>query len=157
MHKTTRLTTGALALTVSALLAVGAAGCGDSDDGDGNQQAGGSEQAQARAAVEGLYAAIADGDAEAVCDSLTDAGQKQVAGGGLGGKSASCADAFQKFLDAAERQGGLDLTLKAKVRKVTVKGDRGTATVSFGGNRTGAVPLAKQDGEWRIEQAGGTP
>lgn len=149
------------ALSVSILLALSLAACGGDDAGStstGTQAtapaSGGSERERARAAVESLYSAIRDGDAEEVCDSLTEAGQRQVAAGGLGGKSDSCADAFQKFLDAAERQGGLNLTLKAKVEKVRVDGDKAVATVSFGGpGRTGPVPLVKQGGEWKVDQA----
>jgi hypothetical protein len=151
-----------IALSASVLLALGVPACGEDNDnsdepGSTSTQAavGGSEREQARAAVENLYSAIRDGDAQQVCDSLTTAGQKQVAAGGLGGKSDTCADAFQKFLDAAERQGGLNLTLKAKVEKVRIDGDKAVATVSFGGpGRTGPVPLVRQGGEWKVDQAG---
>jgi ketosteroid isomerase-like protein len=145
-------------LAVSAatlLLAFGAAACGGSDDG-GNSD--GSDSQQARATVENLYAAIADGDAEKVCEQLNEDAQKQLAAGGLGSKSGSCTDSFQKFLDQAEEAGGLDLTLKAKVKSVKVTGDTAVAKVSFGGGgRDGEIPLEKVDGEWKLQAAGATP
>lgn len=145
----------AAALATAATLALGAAACGGSDDDGGG---GGSDEQQARATVERLYAAIADGDAERVCAELNEKAQKQLEQGGLGGKSKSCVDSFQLFLDEAERAGGLDLTLKAKVRSVKVTGDAAVAKVSFGGGgRNGEIPLEKVDGEWKLEAAGATP
>ncbi len=144
----------AIALAAAATLALGAAACGGSDD----DSSGGSDQEQARATVENLYAAIADGDAEKVCDQMNEAAQKQMAAGGLGTKSKSCAEAFQKFLDQAEKAGGLDLTLKAKVKSVKVTGDTAVATVNFGSKgRNGEIPLEKVDGEWKLEAAGASP
>ena len=135
-------------------LGLGAAACGGSDDDGG----GASDEQQARATVERLYAAIADGDAERVCAQLNEKAQRQLEQGGLGGRSGSCVDSFQQFLDEAEKAGGLDLTLKAKVRSVEVTGDTGVAKVSFGGGgRIGEIPLEKVDGEWKLEAAGATP
>jgi hypothetical protein len=144
------------AVAAAASLALGAAACGGSSDDDG--ASGGSDREQARATVESLYAAIADGDAEKVCDQLNDAAQKQLSAGGLGAKSDSCADSFQAFLDEADKAGGLDLTLKAKVESVKVTGDKAVAKVSFGAKgRNGEVPLEKVDGVWKLEAAGATP
>lgn len=145
-----------IALATAAALVLGAAACGGSDGDDGTAGGGGDEQ-QARASVEALYAAIADGDAGQVCEQLNEAAQKQLAQGGLGSKSASCRDSFQKFLDQAEEAGGLDLTLKAKVKSVKVTGDKAVAKVTFGKGRSGDVPLEKVDGEWKLEAAGATP
>ncbi|HYI81104.1 MAG TPA: hypothetical protein VEW67_09615 [Thermoleophilaceae bacterium] len=146
----------AVALATTAALALGAAACGGSDD-DGSSP-GDSDREQARATVENLYAAIRDGDAEKVCEQMNDAAQKQLAAGGLGAKSKSCAEAFQKFLDEAEKAGGLNLTLKAKVESVKVTGDTAVAKVSFGGKgRNGEIPLQKVDGEWKLEAAGASP
>jgi Domain of unknown function (DUF4878) len=143
------------ALAAAATLALGAAACGGSDDDGGASGASGaSDQQQARATVETLYAAIADGDAEKACEQLNEAAQKQLEEGGLGGKSDSCAASFQKFLDQAEKAGGLNLTLKAKVKSVKVTGDKGVAKVTFGGAREGEIPLVKVDGEWKLEAAG---
>jgi len=145
----------ATAFAVAATLALGAAACGGSDN---DAPSGGSDQEQARATVETLYAAIADGDAEKVCEQMNEAAQKQMAAGGLGTKSKSCPEAFQKFLDQAEKAGGLNLTLKAKVKSVKVTGDTAVAKVSFGGKgRNGEIPLEKVDGEWKLEAAGASP
>lgn len=143
----------AVALATAATLALGAAACGDDDGGSS-----GSDREQARATVERLYAAIVDGDAERVCEQLNENAQKQLAAGGLGTESGSCADSFQKFLDEAEKAGGLDLTLKAKVERVEVTGDTAVATVRFGPDgQEGEIPLQKVDGEWKLEAAGATP
>jgi hypothetical protein len=144
----------AAALAAAATLALGAAACGGSDDDGG----GGSDQEQARATVERLYDAIAEGDAKGVCAELNEKAQRQLEQGGLGGKSGSCVESFQLFLDEAEKAGGLDLTLKAEVESVKVTGDTAVAKVSFGGGgRNGDIPLEKVDGEWKLEAAGATP
>ena len=141
-------------LATTLVVAFGATACGDSDDDGG----GGSDEQQARATVERLYAAIADGDAKGVCAQLNEKAQRQLEQGGLGGKSDSCVDSFQQFLDEAEKAGGLDLTLKAKVKSVEVTGDTAVAKVSFGGGgRNGEIPLEKVDGEWKLEAAGASP
>lgn len=141
------------ALATALALALVATACGSDDDGNGA-----SEEQQARATVERLYAAIADGDAEQVCAQLNESAQRQLEAGGLGGKGGSCVESFQKFLDEAEKAGGLDLTLKAKVRSVKVTGDSAVAKVSFGGRGPkGEIPLEKVDGEWKLEAAGATP
>lgn len=146
------------AVAVAAALALGGAACGDSDDGGGGgSNSGAGDEQRARATVDALYAAIADGDAERVCDQLGDAAQKQIAAGGLGGKSGSCAESFQKFLDQAEKGGGLNLTLEAKVKSIEVTGDKAVAKVNFGKDRNGEIPLTKTDGEWKLEAAGASP
>ncbi len=144
------------ALAAAAALALSAGACGGSDD-DAAGGDGGSDRQQARAAVEALYGALADSDAAAACEQLGEAAQKQLEAGGLGSKGKSCEESFQGFLDAAEKQGGLNLTLKAKVRRVEVNGDRAVAKVSFGKGRNGDVPLLKEDGEWKLEAAGAAP
>lgn len=156
MRSRSALQLRAAALATAATLALGVVACGGGDDDSSNS--GGSDQEQARATVEELYAAIGDGDADRVCEQLNEAAQKQLAAGGLGSKSESCASAFQKFLDEAEKAGGLNLTLKAKVKSVEVTGDTAVAKVSFGGKgRNGEIPLEKVDGEWKLEAAGATP
>lgn len=147
----------AAALATAATLALGAAACGGSDD-DGGNDSGGSDQQQARATVERLYEAIGDNDAGGVCEQLNERAKEQLAAGGLGEESKSCEESFQAFLDEAEKQGGLNLTLKAEVKSVKVTGDTAVAKVSFGGDgRNGEIPLQKIDGEWKLEAAGAAP
>lgn len=147
----------AAALATAATLALGAAACGGSDD-DGASKPSGSDEQQARATVEALYAAIADNDAAGVCEQLNERAQEQLAAGGLGKESQSCEESFQAFLDEAEKKGGLNLTLKAKVKSVKVTGDTAVAKVSFGGKgRVGDIPLEKVDGVWKLEAAGAAP
>lgn len=159
MRTRSRFQLRAGALVSAAILALGVAACGGSDDGDGGgSSGGGSDEQQARATVESLYAAIADNDAEKVCEQLNEAAQKQLAAGGLGKESGTCAKSFQAFLDQAEQKGGLNLTLKAKVKSVKVTGDTAVAKVNFGAKgRTGEIPLEKVDGEWKLEAAGAAP
>jgi ketosteroid isomerase-like protein len=135
-----------------------AVGCGSDDGSAGNDTAtatAGDDRQQARATVERLYAAIADGDAEGVCAELNERAQQQIAAGGLGSKSGSCAESFQGFLDRAEKAGGLNLTLKAKVRAVRVDGDAAVAKVRFGSSaQDGEIPLSRVDGEWKLDAVG---
>lgn len=149
-----------VALGAATALVLGAAACGGSDDdgGSGDASSAGSDQQQARATVEALYAAIREGDAEKVCDQLNEEAQEQLAKGGLGKESGSCSESFQVFLDEAKKKGGLNLTLKAKVKRVEVDGDTAVAKVNFGGKgRDGDIPLEKVDGEWKLEAAGAAP
>lgn len=146
------------ALAATALLASGAVACGDSNDDGGGDGASQSDERQAQATVESLYAAMRDGNAEGVCATMTEPAQKQVAQGAIGtGEAGTCADGFQRFLDAAERAGGLNLTLKAKVARVKVNGDKAVARVTFGKARAGNIPLVKVDDEWKLDQAGAAP
>lgn len=154
-----------LALAATAVLALGAVACGDSDDDDADPgqgasaaSGGGGDEQRARATVESLYAAIRDEDAAGVCATMTEPAQKQVAQGAIGtGGGSTCADGFQRFLDAADRAGGLKLTLKAKVERVNVNGDKAVARVTFGKARAGNIPLVKVDDEWKLDQAGPSP
>ncbi len=132
------------------VLALGAMACG-SDDGNGG---GGDDRAEARATVESLYASIREGDAAGVCSTLTEPAQEQIAAGGLGAKKQSCTDAFQAFLDQADKAGGLNLTLKAKVESVKVDGDKAVAKVSFGKGPSGEIPLVKNGDEWKLDRVG---
>jgi ketosteroid isomerase-like protein len=161
MLSSPRRTARLLAFAAAALVALGVGGCGDSDDdsGGGAQGAGGGSDAQqARATVESLYAAIREEDAEGVCATMTEPAQEQVAQGAIGtGEGSTCADGFQRFLDAADRAGGLNLTLKAKVERVKVNGDKAVARVTFGKARAGNIPLVKVDDEWKLDQAGPAP
>jgi hypothetical protein len=142
------------AVVVAAAIVVAMSACGGSDDSD----EGGGDREQVRATVERLYEGFADGDPEQICDQLNEAAQKELAEGGLGSKTGSCVESYQKFLDESEKAGGLNLTLKAKVKRVKVTGDTAVATVSFGGpGREGEIPLSKIDGEWKLEAVGGAP
>lgn len=141
-----------VALATAATLALGVAACGGSDD---DSSSGGSDREQARATVENLYAALRAGDAEKVCEQMNEAAQKQIEQGGQAAKGDSCAESFQKFLDSAEKGGGLELALRAKIESIKVTGDTAVAKVSFGGKgRTGEIPLEKVDGEWKLAAVG---
>jgi hypothetical protein len=168
MLSSPRRTAQLLVPAATALLVLGAAACGGSDDDNGggggpsqSASAGGGDgqdEQQARATVESLYAAIRDEDAKGVCATMTAPAQKQIAQGAIGtGGGSTCADGFQRFLDAAERAGGLNLTLKAKVERVKVNGEQAVARVSFGKARAGNIPLVKVGDEWKLDQAGPAP
>jgi hypothetical protein len=142
------------ALALAAVLAI--AGCGDDGGGEaGGGGATGGEEASARAAVEQMYAALQDMDAEAACAQLSEAGRRQIAAGGLGGKTSSCPKSFERFFSAARKAGGFDQIENAEIGKVTVRGDKATAKVSFGEQGgAGDVPLVKEKGQWRLDAVG---
>jgi ketosteroid isomerase-like protein len=135
------------ALAAVLALAIAGAACGDSDDGKV-----GGEEGAVRETVDGLYQAMRDGDAEGVCEHLDEEAQKQIITSPRG-KKRSCAQNFQRFLDEAEKNGGLDLTLKAKVEKVTIKGKFATAKVSYGKETSGDIQLRKYGDEWKLAAA----
>lgn len=137
-----------LLVSILAALALGACG-GDSSESEPE-----SEADRVRATVDALYEAMGDRDAEGVCDQLNAAAQEQIAKGGLGSEGRTCVEGFEGFFEASEEAGGLDAPRNAEVVDVEVDGDRATATVEFGPGQRGDIPLAKVEGEWKLEAVG---
>jgi hypothetical protein len=130
------------------LLALAAPACGPAED-----EITGPEVA-VKATVERLYDAIRIDNSEAACETMTEEVQAEVTAGALGtGKGGTCVDAFQRFLDAVERQGQLPLMLRARLESVDVTGTTAMAGVRFDEDRVGAIPLAKENGEWKVDRA----
>jgi ABC-type phosphate/phosphonate transport system substrate-binding protein len=153
---TTRLLTRLLALTALSVLALGLASCGGSDDDSDSGKS--ADEVAVTETVESLYDAMRASDPAGVCRVLDTQAQKQISAGALSSKKTkTCEEGFQGFFDAAEKAGGLNLTLKAKVRGVKVNGDKATVTVTFGGARAGKIPLSKVDGVWKLSAVGATP
>jgi hypothetical protein len=143
---------------VVAVLAVaacaGAVGCGDDDgdDGGGGGGSGGSastEEAEVRGTMKELAQGMADGDAEAVCDLLTESAQEEAANTIPG--TSTCEEAHEYVFRVAgpeKRRGVLEQFEEAKY-DVEVSGD--TAKVTPLKSPEGAR-LRKVGGRWKIDQ-----
>jgi hypothetical protein len=128
------------ALAPILLLTVALGACGGDDAS--------TEQAAVRDTAKRLYSSFADRDAGKICDLLTSKQRAAVAKGGGTKAGASCEQVMGVAL-AYVGGKGLEDADQAQVTKVTVDGDRATATVDFKGS-PGVLGLAKEDGDWKI-------
>jgi ketosteroid isomerase-like protein len=111
---------------------VALAGCGDDHEAD------------VRAAVEDYVAALRAGDTERVCSLLTEAELADL------DVSTSCKEVFSDGFALLDEQG-VEIP-DYEIADVTVDGDRAEATLVSGSIDT-AVPMAKEDGEWKLAGA----
>ncbi|HYP47696.1 MAG TPA: nuclear transport factor 2 family protein [Thermoleophilaceae bacterium] len=120
-------------------LALGLVGCGE---GKGDEE-------QVTSTVNGVYDALADKDADQVCDSLSAAGKRQITRGA--DRSLSCEEVFKRGLSLAG--DALKDAKRAEVTQVKVEGDKATASVKYK-KETGKVELLKEDGKWKLNDLG---
>ena len=90
-------------------------------------------------------------------EALTDAAIGHL--GSLGhGASRGCVRDLAAFSKAVDYSGGGREATRPRVRSVSVDGDRAMATVAVVDGPSGEVPLAKEDGEWKVDALyGGIP
>lgn len=155
---------GRAGLSLILVLAVGVAGCGDSDDGDkaGNAKAASSSTArsgdEARVAdlITGLRDIYIKSDGDAFCAALTPDGRKEVTtlvpGAYSNIKAKDCAGIVKEFsgkvVSGGQKQRPVD------VRRVTVKGDKATAVITgglAGVRRVVPFRFEKTGGEWKLD------
>lgn len=120
--------------------------------------AGGNDEAAIRAAVESTQRAFDRGDAGAVCRSLTRAARRHVTLAAHDPPT-TCPRDLRLIQQGIRRAsgGGIQTTAR-RVTDVRVDGDRATATVQFGEHASGAVPLAREAGQWKVDALyGGMP
>ena len=123
-------------------LALAIAGCGGGS-GDGEEEAG-------RGAVNRLYTALAEKDADGVCEALARKQREVVAKGGGTKPKASCEQVMGVALNYVGRGKGLEDADDAQVTDVELDGDdRSVATVEFKG-RSARVGLRKEGGDWKV-------
>jgi hypothetical protein len=130
--------------TVLAIACAGLAGCGGGDDG------GGGPEEEVRKAVRDYLTAIASGNGERACSTLTNEAQERIVEevtaafaepGELG-----CGDAIQE-LSADIAPEVKPVLLNPKVEKVSIQGDRATAEVQKLAEPT---TLERIREDWRI-------
>ena len=121
-----------------AAVALGPAGCSDTDHG-----------AEIRAAIAGFQASFRDGDLGRACDGMTPAARRHVGQAGHDPPRRCPVD-----LRAVRDMVG---SRPPVVTRVEVEGDRAVATMRLGGDRL-RVPLERQGSAWRIDGVyGGRP
>jgi hypothetical protein len=123
------------------VLALALAGCGGGSDGEEDEEA-------VRGAVDGLYAALAEKDANGVCEALAREQREVVAKGG-GTKRASCEQVMGVAMNYVGHGKGLEDADEAQVTDVELDGGRAVATVEFKG-RSARVELRKEAGDWKV-------
>lgn len=93
-------------------------------------------------------------DAESFCDLMSEAAIEQTiayarqASGEA--KDWDCEKAIELLVLRSKQTGGFKRAQKAKVVGVNAEGDRATASVRFGKGPIAAIPLVREDGEWKL-------
>jgi hypothetical protein len=124
------------------VLALAVVSCGGGSDGEEDEEA-------VRGAVDGLYAALAEKDADGVCEALAHEQREVVAKGDGTKPRASCEQVMGVALNYVGRGKGLEDADEAQVTDVELEGGRAVATVEFKG-RSAPVELRKEAGDWKV-------
>jgi hypothetical protein len=91
-----------------------------------------------------------------VCDLMSEEAKRQTIvyakrSAGLADVKWNCEKATGLLLRRARQSGGLERSLRAKVVGFNAEGDRGTASIRFGGKGPiSSVPMVKEDGKWKL-------
>jgi hypothetical protein len=107
-------------------------------------------------ALDTLEAAEGNESLTNVCDLMSEEAKQQTVvyakrSAGIADVEWTCEKATGLLLRRAQQAGGLKRSLRAEIVGVNVEGDRGTASVRFGGKGPiSTVPLVKEDGEWKL-------
>jgi hypothetical protein len=122
----------------------------------------GSDRAQIAATLRYMRAAFNDADGKAYCAKLTDVGERQVVRviSGYtrpGANLKTCQQLISSFSRATLRSTGRrSRQLPVNVISVRIDGDRAAAKVTGGqaGQSVLVTRLARQDGEWKVDDLG---
>jgi len=123
-----------IALIVAAV-ALGAAGCGES------------EEDKAKSTVEDYLEAVTKGDGDKACALVTAQTKKNIEKGGR-----KCGETISALNKGPGRQV-LQAFKDAKVENVKVNGDRGTADIKVK-QLSQKTNLRKEDGKWKLDSTG---
>lgn len=143
------LVNGCARLAVVALalggVAVGA-GCGGGDD-----------SGRIRDVVVEVQRAFAENDYEAICAATTRAAQRHVGHAGHG-SPATCRRGMRGFVEMVKENPVARGSGPPRVRSVNVDGDRGVAVVVLPNGAATRLPMAEEDGRWKLDAVyGGMP
>jgi hypothetical protein len=120
------------------LACVAIAACGGSGDED-----------DVKRVVNDLYAGFADRKANRVCDTLSRKQRDAISAGAGGERTQSCEQVMSIALSFEGK--GLRRAKGAEVTEVEVDGDEATAIVEYRDKKKSRLGLAKEGGEWRID------
>lgn len=117
-----------------------------------------SDEDRVESAIVELQREMTAGRVAGVCAGLTDRPKRQIGSVGHGRKPTTCERDLRELLASTETSTGFDevpsLRRARRPKVVGVEldpsGNRAVATLSLGGNRY-PVPLAKQDGSWKVD------
>jgi hypothetical protein len=128
-----------VALIVLAALLVG---CGGSQESP--------EQQRARATVDRLQDAVAEGDFETACGLMTAAGRQQLGRGGHFDAPICFQDIRGFAIGLRAKTGSKEYAFPA-IAKVETDGDAGTVTLSAEDGVESRIPLRRLGGQWKID------
>jgi Domain of unknown function (DUF4878) len=128
-----------LALGAVALTAGVVTGCGGDDSSSDSSAA-------PEDVVQQFIDSSKDGDGAAVCDLLSSESQTQVV------EDAKDADDCEGAFD--EDPTASDVPDDLEVGDATIDGDTGTVAITVSGQES-TIPVVQEDGEWKIDIAGG--
>jgi hypothetical protein len=135
----------ALALCLLALGSPIVAACGDDA----------SDEQQIADAVRGLQRSFASDDLHAACEHLTRAAQRHVgqAGHGRPGRCFEDVGALADMMAESRREAAAAIGPRRvpKVTRIDVAGDHATARLTLGPRAVADVPLAHEDGRWKVD------
>lgn len=111
---------------------------------------GGDDEQEIRSAIRDLQQAFARQDGPAICGALTEAGREHI--GTLGHDPREpCGENIWMLLDPDAKADARETGRERGPRRIEVDGDRATVVVRLGPGSVGRVPLAKEDGEWKVD------
>ena len=117
----------------------------------------GTDEEQIRAVMDDAGQALEDRDPDGLCDVTTSDAQRHVGYAGHPPTEA-CPRAMHAFIGMMRKHAvprGLE---RPVVKRIVVEGDRATAVVAVSGGGLTRVPLAKHDGNWKLDALyGGAP
>jgi hypothetical protein len=125
------------AALVAAGAALFAAGCGGGDD----DATASDDPADV---VRALYAAAGEGDAEGMCELMSEAAQENA-------KVVEDADSCEEGNSKTLSGGGGELFSQIEVGEADVDGESGTVEIKAFG-QSDQVRVVKEDGEWKVEE-----
>jgi ketosteroid isomerase-like protein len=125
------------AVALAASLLAGACGSDPAND-----------RKEIRGTIEALQKAFARGDLAAACDAMTPDAHVHV--GEAAHDAPKTCEKDIRMIYRGIRKAGLPDSAP-RVTAVAVDGDRATARVVLGGGTSLAVPVAREDGEWKVD------
>lgn len=133
--------TGTIVLVVQLATAVVLSSCG------GERQ---SDRQAIRSTVTSLQGALAEGDLAAACSELTEDAQRHVGDAGHDPPT-TCERDLLLIYRSLEKGEGLREPARRKIASIAIDGDRAQVTVTANGGPAFAVPVAHEDGDWKVD------
>lgn len=133
---------------------------GDNSVQEFGEEAATSEREEAATALHNFLDARAQGEWAAACDYLASSissSFEELAGQAKGAKATSCAEILASLTNPAAKNLLLEEAERADVGSLRVEGDRAFLIYRGLEGDILAMPMAQEDGEWKVASLAGTP